>query len=103
MAREDPPPDFPPNDSEVEFDGRGTEADLTPLGRRMLGLDPIQPTQRSTPGGGCADDETTGEQHCLTRLAGAADVDSAAAAAERVLVADCNRILGFAGSTDPKS
>jgi hypothetical protein len=34
------PPDFPPNDSEVGFVDRGTEEDLTALGRRMLGLDP---------------------------------------------------------------
>eukprot|EP00500_Bicosoecida_sp_ms1_P004901 CAMPEP_0203814268 /NCGR_PEP_ID=MMETSP0115-20131106/5183_1 /ASSEMBLY_ACC=CAM_ASM_000227 /TAXON_ID=33651 /ORGANISM="Bicosoecid sp, Strain ms1" /LENGTH=512 /DNA_ID=CAMNT_0050723143 /DNA_START=61 /DNA_END=1597 /DNA_ORIENTATION=+ len=33
------PPDFPQNNSEVGFDDRGAEADLTPLGRRMMGLD----------------------------------------------------------------
>jgi len=32
------PPDFPPDDFEVDFEGRATEADLTPLGRRQLGL-----------------------------------------------------------------
>jgi hypothetical protein len=37
------PPDFPPNDSEVHFIDRGTEADLSPLGRQMLGLAPLAP------------------------------------------------------------
>lgn len=32
------PPDFPPNDSERFFSGRGGPADLTEQGRRMLGL-----------------------------------------------------------------
>jgi hypothetical protein len=32
------PPDFAPDDFEVDFRGRGTEADLTPLGRSQLGL-----------------------------------------------------------------
>jgi len=32
------PPDFAPDDFEVDFKGRGTEADLTPLGRSQLGL-----------------------------------------------------------------
>ncbi len=32
------PPDFAPDDFEVDFKGRATEADLTPLGRRQLGL-----------------------------------------------------------------
>ena len=35
------PPDFAPDDFEVDFKGRGTEADLTPLGRSQLGLSPI--------------------------------------------------------------
>ena len=34
------PPDFAPDDFEVDFKGRGTEADLTPLGRSQLGLSP---------------------------------------------------------------
>jgi hypothetical protein len=34
------PPDFAPDDFEVDFKGRGTEADLTPLGRSQLGLPP---------------------------------------------------------------
>lgn len=43
------PPDFPPNDSERHFVGRATEADLTPLGRRMLGLEPLSvPVSAST-------------------------------------------------------
>ena len=34
------PPDFPPDDFEVDFVGRATDADLTPLGRRQMGLPP---------------------------------------------------------------
>jgi hypothetical protein len=34
------PPDFAPDDFEVDFRGRGTVADLTPLGRSQLGLGP---------------------------------------------------------------
>jgi len=36
------PPDFAPDDFEVDFKGRGTEADLTALGRSQLGLPPLQ-------------------------------------------------------------
>jgi Protein of unknown function (DUF1479) len=36
------PPDFAPDDFEVDFKGRGTEADLTPLGRSQLGLSPLR-------------------------------------------------------------
>ncbi len=36
------PPDFAPDDFEVDFRGRGTEADLTPLGRSQLGLPPLE-------------------------------------------------------------
>jgi translation initiation factor 1 (eIF-1/SUI1) len=32
------PPDFAPDDFEVDFKGRGMESDLTPLGRSQLGL-----------------------------------------------------------------
>ena len=32
------PPDFAPDNFEVDFRGRATEADLTPLGRSQLGL-----------------------------------------------------------------
>jgi hypothetical protein len=32
------PPDFAPDDFEVDFKGKGTEEDLTPLGRSQLGL-----------------------------------------------------------------
>jgi hypothetical protein len=35
------PPDFAPDDFEVDFKGRGTEKDLTPLGRSQLGLAPL--------------------------------------------------------------
>ncbi|MBV9304973.1 MAG: DUF1479 domain-containing protein [Acidobacteriaceae bacterium] len=34
------PPDFAPDDFEVDFRGRATEADLTPLGRSQMGLRP---------------------------------------------------------------
>ena len=33
-------PDFAAEDYEVDFEGRATEDDLTPLGRRQMGLDP---------------------------------------------------------------
>ncbi len=36
------PPDFAPDDFEVDFKGRGTEADLTALGRSQLGLPSLQ-------------------------------------------------------------
>jgi len=35
------PPDFAPDDFEVDFRGRATEADLTPLGRGQMGLPPL--------------------------------------------------------------
>jgi hypothetical protein len=35
------PPDFAPDNFEVDFKGRGTEQDLTPLGRSQLGLPPL--------------------------------------------------------------
>lgn len=45
LARQEPaflagrtPPDFAADDFEVDFLGRGTEADLTPLGRSQMGL-----------------------------------------------------------------
>jgi len=43
------PPDFAPDDFEVDFKGRGTEADLTPLGKSQLGLPPI-PAHEHQPG-----------------------------------------------------
>jgi hypothetical protein len=42
------PPDFAADDFEVDFKGRGTEADLTPLGRSQLGLPPIQDKRRAS-------------------------------------------------------
>jgi len=36
------PPDFAPDNFEVDFRGRATEADLTPLGRSQLGLPPLE-------------------------------------------------------------
>ncbi|MDE3196725.1 MAG: DUF1479 domain-containing protein [Acidobacteriota bacterium] len=35
------PPDFAPDDFEVDFKGRGSERDLTELGRSQLGLPPL--------------------------------------------------------------
>jgi len=32
------PPDFAPDDFEIDFAGRATQADLTPLGRSQMGL-----------------------------------------------------------------
>jgi hypothetical protein len=43
------PPDFAPDDFEMDFKGRGTEADLTPLGRSQLGLSPV-PAHEHQPG-----------------------------------------------------
>ena len=45
------PPDFAPDDFEVDFRGRGTEADLTALGRSQLGLPPEGETAQATSGG----------------------------------------------------
>lgn len=42
------PPDFAADDFEIDFKGRGTEADLTPLGRSQLGLPPLD--ERPTAG-----------------------------------------------------
>jgi hypothetical protein len=41
------PPDFAPDDFEVGFTGRGTEIDLTPLGRSQLGLPQVADRARS--------------------------------------------------------
>ena len=41
------PPDFAPDDFEVDFIGRGTESDLTPLGRSQLGLPQNADRERS--------------------------------------------------------
>lgn len=38
------PPDFAPDDFEVDFRGRATESDLTPLGRSQMGLPPLETT-----------------------------------------------------------
>ena len=35
------PPDFAADNFEVDFRGRATEADLTPLGRSQMGLGPL--------------------------------------------------------------
>jgi hypothetical protein len=35
------PPDFAPDNFEVDFEGRATEEDLTPLGRSQMGLPPL--------------------------------------------------------------
>lgn len=65
------PPNFPPNDSEMHFEGRGTEKDLTVLGRRMLGLEPLEAC-------GAATDTCPAEKQ-----------------QSRALIAKCNAILGF--------
>ena len=44
------PPDFAPDDFEVDFKGRGTEEDLTPLGRSQLGLAPLDKKGRESVG-----------------------------------------------------
>jgi hypothetical protein len=43
------PPDFAPDNFEIDFQGRATEADLTPLGRNQMGLPPldVRPTVTS--------------------------------------------------------
>ena len=43
------PPDFAPDDFEVDFKGRATVADLTPLGRSQLGLPPETNREQSIP------------------------------------------------------
>jgi len=70
------PPDFPPNDSELNFTGRGTDVDLTFLGRRMLGLDAFAPVVNSC---------DAGEATC--RVADTARMDD--------LIVRCNTILGL--------
>jgi hypothetical protein len=44
------PPDFAPDDFEVDFKGRGTERDLTPLGRAQLGLAPLDSSRFTASG-----------------------------------------------------
>jgi Protein of unknown function (DUF1479) len=41
FLRGESPPDFAPDNFEVDFKGRGTEGDLTALGRTQLGLAPL--------------------------------------------------------------
>jgi hypothetical protein len=43
------PPDFPSDNFEVDFRGRATEADLTPLGRSQMGLPPLNHSARTEP------------------------------------------------------
>jgi hypothetical protein len=45
------PPDFAPDDFEVDFVGRATEADLTALGRSQLGLPPLDKEAKPAPAG----------------------------------------------------
>ncbi|WP_186103580.1 DUF1479 domain-containing protein [Burkholderia gladioli] len=40
------PPDFPADHFEVDFDGRASAVDLTPLGRAQLGLDEVETAAR---------------------------------------------------------
>jgi hypothetical protein len=43
------PPDFAPDNFEVDFRGRATEADLTPLGRSQMGIPPPEaPVKRAS-------------------------------------------------------
>ena len=42
------PPDFAPDNFEVDFKGRGTEEILTPLGRSQLGLGAQPPTEKNS-------------------------------------------------------
>ncbi len=42
------PPDFAPDDFEVDFRGRATEADLTLLGRSQMGLSPVASDTEAT-------------------------------------------------------
>lgn len=42
------PPDFPPDNFEVDFRGRATESDLTALGRSQMGLPPLESTVPQT-------------------------------------------------------
>jgi hypothetical protein len=42
------PPDFAPDNFEVDFRGRATEADLTPLGRSQMGLPPLDTSVKQT-------------------------------------------------------
>ncbi len=44
------PPDFAPDDFEVDFRGRGGEADLTALGRSQLGLPPLEMRTKESSG-----------------------------------------------------
>jgi Protein of unknown function (DUF1479) len=43
------PPDFAPDNFEVDFKGRATVADLTPLGRSQLGIHPTEDTVATAP------------------------------------------------------
>jgi Protein of unknown function (DUF1479) len=43
------PPDFAPDNFEVDFRDRATEADLTPLGRSQMGLPPVETPIKRTP------------------------------------------------------
>jgi hypothetical protein len=45
------PPDFAPDNFEVDFRGRATEDDLTPLGRSQMGFPPLE----QCGGEGCTD------------------------------------------------
>lgn len=80
------PPDFPPNDSEVNFTDRGTEADLTALGRRLLGFEALS----SRPG--LEESGRTGDSCDAT---GAICAGNEKASPAEDLVAHCNAVLGF--------
>eukprot|EP00413_Alexandrium_margalefii_P002325 CAMPEP_0204520622 /NCGR_PEP_ID=MMETSP0661-20131031/5358_1 /ASSEMBLY_ACC=CAM_ASM_000606 /TAXON_ID=109239 /ORGANISM="Alexandrium margalefi, Strain AMGDE01CS-322" /LENGTH=477 /DNA_ID=CAMNT_0051526189 /DNA_START=25 /DNA_END=1458 /DNA_ORIENTATION=- len=73
------PPDFPPNDSEMDFSGRGTEQDLTAVGRSMLGFEPL----------------SRGGDAAVCSAGGGACVEGAAGGGATSLLAECDRTLGF--------
>merc|ERR1711879_682669 len=76
------PPDFPPNDSEIDFVGRGTRSDLTQLGRKMLGFEQLSGHKRE------ASCESQGGGSCVA-------TDGADGSVE--LLRKCDAILGFQG------
>jgi hypothetical protein len=44
------PPDFAPDNFEIDFKGRATVDDLTPLGCSQLGIDASEPKAAQWPG-----------------------------------------------------
>jgi len=75
------PPDFPPNDSEIDFVNRATEAELTSIGRQMLGYDPLIGAL------------TNGDEKSTCRADNGALCSQGSAS--RKLLQRCDAILGF--------